>query len=130
MAQNEWIRGNIFDAMGNYIFCHDCVRKALGVSKQRLSRQRQVKRRLFQQPEREMTKKEVDDQSLTPFVIMPLEIELCFALWWKGLPSEHKVVVRYPFERHGLAGRVSNNAKTDAKQAFLEFVDNNAQPNV
>ena len=39
VAQNEWIRGNIFDAMGNYIFCHNCVRKGLGVSKQRLSSQ-------------------------------------------------------------------------------------------
>ena len=23
VAQNEWIRGNIFDAMGNYLFCHE-----------------------------------------------------------------------------------------------------------
>lgn len=110
-------------------FCHDCVRKALGVSKQRLSRQRQVKRRHFQQPEREMTKKEVDDQSLTSFVVMPSEMELCFALWWKDLPSDHKVAVHYQFERHGLAGRVLNSAKTDAKQNFLEFIDSNSQPN-
>ena len=130
VAQNEWIRGNIFDAMRNYLFCHDCVQKALDVSKQCLSRQRQVQHRLFQQPEREMTKKEVDDQSLTSFVIMPLGIELCFALWWKDLPIDHKVAVRYPYEKHGLAGRVSNNAKADAKRAFLEFVDTNRNPMV
>ena len=64
--------------MGNYLFCHDCVRKALGISKQRLSRQRQVKRKLFQQQEINMTKKEVDMQKLTPFVVMPLEIETSF----------------------------------------------------
>ena len=40
--QNEWIRGNIFDTMGNYLFCHQCVVKALSVSPQRLSRQRKV----------------------------------------------------------------------------------------
>ena len=25
--QNEWIRGNLFDAMGNYLFCHTCMSK-------------------------------------------------------------------------------------------------------
>ena len=63
------------------------------------------------------------------FILMPVEVELCFALWWKSLPSDHGVMVRYPFERHGLAGRTSNSAKTDAKDSFLEFVDNNSQPN-
>ena len=129
VAQNAWIQGNIFDPMGNYLFCHDCVRKALGISKQRLSRQRQVKRKLFQQQEIEMPKKEVDTQKLTPFVVMPLEIELCFNLWWKDLPDDHEVVVRYPYEKHGLAGKVSNHAKTDTKERFLEFVDANSQPN-
>ena len=68
-------------------------------------------------------------QKLTPFVVMPLEIELCFNLWWKDLPDDHEVVVRYPHERHGLAGKVSNHAKTDTKERFLEFVYHNSQPN-
>ena len=68
-------------------------------------------------------------QKLTPFAVMPLEIELCFNLWWKDLPDDHEVVVRYPYERHGLAGKVSNHAKTDTKERFLEFVDANSQPN-
>ena len=76
-----------------------------------------------------MPKKEVDTQKLTPFVVMPLEIELCFNLWWKDLPDDHEVVIRYPYERHGLAGKVSNHAKTDTKERFLEFVDANSQPN-
>ena len=42
---NEWLRGNVFDSMGNYMFCHSCIRKALKVSAQRLSRQRNVKKK-------------------------------------------------------------------------------------
>lgn len=76
-----------------------------------------------------MSKKDVDDQKLTSFVVMPLEIDICFNLWWKDLPIDHEVAVRYPFQRHGLAGKVSNNAKTDTKERFLEFVDSNSQPN-
>ena len=37
--QNEWIRGNVFDAMGNYLFYHTCVAKASCVCPQRLSKQ-------------------------------------------------------------------------------------------
>ena len=108
---------------------HDCVRKALGISKQRLPRQRQVKHKLFQQQEINMSKKDVDIQKLTPFVVVPLEIELCFNVWWKDLPDDHELIVRYPHERHGLAGKVSNHAQTDTKERFLEFVDVNSQPN-
>ena len=24
-AQNEWLRANIFDTMGNYLYCHRCI---------------------------------------------------------------------------------------------------------
>lgn len=74
-------------------------------------------------------KKMLTIKKLTSFVVMPLEINICFNLWWKDLPIDHEVAVRYPFERHGLAGKVSNNAKTDTKDKFLEFVDTNSQPN-
>ena len=33
-AQNEWLRGNVFDSVGNYLFCHSCIKKALKVSSQ------------------------------------------------------------------------------------------------
>ena len=39
-----------------------------------------------------MTKKEVDLQKLTPFVIMILEIELCFNMWWTDLPDDANVI--------------------------------------
>ena len=60
---------------------------------------------------------------------MSEEIEISFSKWWSTVPDDHEVDVRYPFERHGLAGKPSNNAKTVTKQKFLEFVDHNSQPN-
>ena len=37
VLQNEWLRGNMFDAMGNYLFCQECIVGALNISKQRLA---------------------------------------------------------------------------------------------
>ena len=128
-AQNEWLRGNVFDAMGNYMFCHECIKKALKVSSQRLTRQRNVKRKVFQQPVSQMKKNEVDEQKLTSFVLMPDGIDTAFTKWWSSLPDDHTVNIRYPYERHGLCGRTSNSAKVDAKKEFLQFVDSNSQPN-
>ena len=36
--------------------------------------------------------------------------------------------VRFPHERHGNGGKTSNHAKTTVKNDFLQFVDNNTQP--
>lgn len=44
-AQNEWLLSNIFDVSGNYLYCKSCVMSILGVSSQRLSRLRKVKRK-------------------------------------------------------------------------------------
>ena len=129
VAQNEWLHGNIYDAMGNYLFCHQCLRKALHISKQRLSRQRAVKRKLFQYLEVKMSKKDVENEKLRPFVVTPSEIETSFKRWWSTVPEDHEVDVRYPFEWHGLAGKRFNHAKTETKETFLAFVDNNSQPN-
>ena len=40
VKQNLWIRANIFDSMGNYLYCSKCVHKGLGISYQRLAHQR------------------------------------------------------------------------------------------
>lgn len=128
-VQNEWMRANLFDSMGNYLFCHTCIVKALSVSPQRLSRQRRVKRNLFQKPVVQMTKTDVDKEKVTAFVVMPEAIQLAFNHWWDSLPNDHVVDVRYPHERHGLEGKASNNAKSKVKQTFLDFVDNNSQSN-
>ena len=127
--QNEWIRGNLFDAMGNYLFCHTCIVKALHVSPQHLSRQRKVKRSQFQRSLVSMAKIDVDKEKVKAFVVMPKAVEASFSGWWATFPNDHVVDVRYPHEKHGLAGKVSNNAKLTTKQAFLKFVDNNSQGN-
>ena len=57
--------------MGNYLFCQECVVKALKISNQKLSRQWKVKQRLFQHPIKMMTKSEVNDENLNFLVVMP-----------------------------------------------------------
>ena len=49
-----------------------------------------------------------------------------FQEWWKELGDDEDVEVRYPHEQHGLKGKTSNRAKTDVKNDFLKFVDNNS----
>ena len=44
--QNEWLRNNVFDAMGNYLFCAACLKHGLQISFQQLSRQQKIKPRL------------------------------------------------------------------------------------
>lgn len=60
---------------------------------------------------------------------MPDGIDIAFKKWWSSLPVDQNVNVRFPYGRHGLSGHMSNNAKVDAKTAFLQFVDTNSQPN-
>ena len=38
-------------------------------------------------------------------------------------------MLKFPYKRHGLAGRPSNHSKLDVMADFLEFVDLNTQPN-
>ena len=89
-AENEWIRLNILDTMGNYLFCQECVVKALKISKQKLSRQWKVKQRLFQHPIEMMTKSEVNDENLNFFVVMPEGLTCTFKSWWETLTSDQR----------------------------------------
>ena len=127
--QNEWLRGNIFDSMGNYLYCCNCISIALGISKQRLANQRRIKREQSHEPIVEMTKAEVEEKRLGDYVIMPEGIETAFHAWWRYVPVDTGVKVRYPHERHGNAGKTSHSAKTAVMQDFLQFVDINSQPN-
>ena len=103
VLQNEWLRGNVFDTMGNYLFCQECVCAALQISKQRLSRQRNIKRKQYQTPITTMPKDKVVADRLEPFVVMPEELDCAFAKWWEEVPADHDVRVRYPYECHGKA---------------------------
>ena len=128
VKQNEWLRHNVFDSLGNYVYCSACIRLALHVSKDRLARQR-IKRRQSQLPLVEMTKSAVEEKRLGDYVLMPASLETSFKTWWKSLVPSTIVQVRFPHERHGNAGRVSDSAKSDTRKEFLEFVDSNTQPN-
>ena len=119
----------MFDSLGNYLYCGKCIRVAFEVSKDRLTRQRNIKRLQSQLPISEMTKCEVEKQHLGDFVIMPQHLDLSFNQWWRSVPPSSTIQVRVPHERHGNAGRVSNSAKTSVHQDFMEFVDVNSQPN-
>ena len=127
--QNEWLRENIFDSMGNYLFCCSCVRAAFGVSKQRLASQRKIKRKQCQEPLTKFSKQEVEDQRLGDYVVMPAGLETAFKVWWRSLPPSQEVDVRFPHARHGNAGKTSHNAKTSLMDDFLRFVDLNSQAN-
>ena len=129
VKQNEWLRNNIFDALGNYLFCSNCVHATLGVSFKRLARLRNVKKAQYQTPIKIMAKHEVEHAKLGKSVVMPNGCDLSFVLWWKSLKADDQVPVRYPYEQHGLAGKQSNQAKPRVKDNFLNFVDVNSQPN-
>ena len=128
-SQNDWLRSNVLDAVGNYLYCSSCIRAVFGVSKQRLARQQSVKQSASKKPIQQLTKSAVEEQKLNEFTVMPSECDDAFSNWWKGLQADAIVNVRYPHEQHGLARRISNSAKKDEKTRFLEFVDNNSQPN-
>lgn len=129
IKQNEWLHGNVFDAMGNYLFCCKCVHIALGVSYQRLSRQRKIKQAESKEPLRSMTKAEVVTERLSNYVVMPPECDVSFMAWWKQRKDGDVLYVRYPHHRHGLEGRSSSSAKCSIEKDFLEFADQNCQPN-
>ena len=88
-----------------------------GISKQRLVRQRKMKQNASQEPIVQMTKAEIEEKRLSDVVIMPSGCDQAFSKWWRHIAPE-VIDVRYPHERHGLAGRVSNSAKTDTLKDF------------
>ena len=63
-----------------------------------------------------------NDKKLCPFVVMPSKIEISFKRWRSTVLEDHEVDVQYPFERHGKL------LIMQIKQKFLEFIDNNSQP--
>ena len=71
----------------------------------------------------------MEEKRLGDFVVMPRDVEDSFKSWWRHLLPTSRVEVRYPHERHGNVGRVSNYAKDDTREQFLESDDLNTQPN-
>lgn len=65
---------------------------------------------------REMRKVDVERERLIDYVLMPEVPSESFHAWWKKLDATASVTVRYPHERHGLAKKPSNRAKSDVQQ--------------
>ena len=64
VAQNEWIRSNLFDGLGNYRYCQSCITEVYGIGSQRLAHQRSVKRKQGLIPLVPMTKSDVVSNKL------------------------------------------------------------------
>lgn len=109
----------------------ECIVANLGVHTERLSKQRKIKVNQCQQPVMTLTKKEVTDKKLVAFVLHPAvdDIAQSASEWWEALHDDDEVEVKYPYDRHGLAGKSSNNSKPEVRDAFLQFVDANSHPN-
>ena len=127
--QNDWLRSNMFDCVGNYLYCSNCIKVAFEVSNDRLARQRSIKRNESKNPTVVLTKAEIEEKRLSEYVIMPTDVEASFKRWWRGVSPSANLEVRYPHSRHGNAGKTSNSAKSSVKEDFLSFVDINSQPN-
>ena len=61
-------------------------------------------------------KSAVEDGKIGHYVVMTPGCDIAFGQWWSSLDQSALVVVRYPHERHGLAGRTSNQAKRLLRQ--------------
>ena len=81
--QNNWLKANVFDSMGNYLYCSACIRTAFGLSTSRLTRLRLVKRQECSEPIATMTKLEVEEQRLGQCVVMPSTLDCSFKSWWR-----------------------------------------------
>ena len=128
VAQNEWIRCYLFDALGNYQYCQVCITDTFGIGCQRLAHQRSVKRRQALIPLLPMTKSDIISNHLEERVVMP-EGQDNFKKWWPTLLDTDIVNVHYPHESHSLARKPSNSAKVNVQEQFHQFVDLNSQPN-
>lgn len=68
-------------------------KKTLKISSQRLTRQRNIRRKSAQNP---IIKKEVNDKKLTAYVVMPEGVNAAFSKRWPTLSDDHTVDVRVP----------------------------------
>ena len=95
VTQNDWLGRNVFDSLGNYLYCCQCVCAALGIYKDRITRQRNVKRQWYQEPIVEMLKTEAEEEKrLGQYVVMPADEDANFKTWWRGLAGSTSVQVR------------------------------------
>ena len=73
-----------FEVGYKYLYCSACIRPGLGVSKDRLCRQCNIKRLQSQVPIVEMTKSEAEKKRLGDYVLIPAHLDLSFNKWWRS----------------------------------------------
>ena len=122
--QNKWLLENVFDSYGNYIFCCSCIQDILGISGRRLRRLRKIKQQQASIPTIWVRKDQVSkDQTCN--VVPPVDVANVID-WWANLSDDSIIELRSPPKLHNGRG---NNKKVRLLKQFLEFVDNNSQPN-
>lgn len=96
VQQNQWVRDNLFDAQGNYVYCKSCILECINIHSERLVHQRKIKYNLSQCPIVSMTKKDVVEQRLEKWVVASEGVDCGFKQYWKSLKDESEVLVKYP----------------------------------
>ena len=124
LKENEFLRNNVFDACGNYVFCFQCILSCFKVGSQRLTRQHKLKQDLIHETLLEVQKSNLKPRQiqhvLTPDNSAPEK-------YLKSL-SDTDIVLVLNVVTHGLQGRVSNSAKATTKEHFKTFVKNHSTP--
>ena len=122
--QNQWLIDNVFDSYGNYVYCFSCIKKILGIGGTRLHRLREIKRQQANKPIIKMRKDQISMAQIKD-VILPTD-EVDILSWWTSLHEQSIVELRVSPKLH--MGK-SNYHKEELLSCFLEFIDNNSQPN-
>ena len=73
VAQNQWLRDNVLDHFGNYIYCVSCLTAYLKIGNHRLHRQRVIKQQLMTEPVIRMSKRDVICHRLELYVLPPTD---------------------------------------------------------
>ena len=94
--QNEWLKANIIDSVGNYLHCFNCI---VTCFKDKITSLRKVKRQECTNPIVEITKSDVEEQRFGEFVIMLVAVDLSFKNWWRSISPTVTVEVR-PIHTH------------------------------
>jgi len=122
--QNQWLIDNVFDSYGNYLYCFSCIKKILGIGGTRLHRLREIKRQQANAPIIKMRKDQVSMTQIRDIILPTNEVDILS--WWTSLDEQSTVELRVPPKLH--TGK-SNYHKEEILSCFLEFIDNNSQPN-
>lgn len=122
--QNKWLLENVFDSYGNYTFCCSCIQNILGVSSRRLRRLRKIKQKQAD-ISTILVRKDQVSKDQTCNIVPPANVTNIID-WWANLGDDSIIELRSTPKLHQGRG---NNRKERLLKQFLDFIDNNSQPN-